>query len=61
MSGTIAAALELMKVAGAMACSCGRPRGDCPYDPIFFPAPYRAWTAGWEEADLLMRTEPVGA
>ena len=60
MSGTISSALELMKIAGTMACASGRARDDCPYDPIYFPEPYHAWMAGWDEAHMLMRTEPVG-
>jgi len=58
---TIDDALTLMRVAGALACCGGRPRNDCPYDLIYFPAPYHAWTFGWDQANVVLRTEVVGA
>ena len=60
MSGAIADALTLMKVSGIMACCAGRPRDDCPYDVFYFPAAYEAWTGGWDQAAIMLRTEPIG-
>jgi hypothetical protein len=52
-------ALSLMRVAGIMACCAGRPRDDCPYDPIFFPIPANAWRDGWDFADACVKVSPV--
>jgi len=60
LSSTIAGALELMTISGAMACCSGRSREDCPYEVFYFPTAYEAWTEGWDQADMMLRTEPVG-
>lgn len=60
MSQTIVEVLSLMRISGSLACASGRSREDCPYDPIYFPAPYRAWTGGWDNVNRVLRAEPVG-
>ncbi len=57
MSNTISDALELMKMSGVMACCYGRPRDDCPYDVMYFPAAYEAWTNGWDQAQMMLKME----